>query len=127
MSLIRYLILMTVATIICWAGWYTVVSLVNPNQTGFLGLLLFYASLTLALTGTFAVVGFFIRLFLLKQEMVFQKVIIAFRQAIFFALLIVGMLILQSGRLLTWYNGVFLIMGLTMLEFFLISKRPARY
>lgn len=118
---------MTIATIVCWAGWYTVVLLVNPHQAGFFGLFLFYASLTLALTGTFAVIGFFIRLFLLKQEMVFQKVVIAFRQAIFFALLFIGMLLLQSGRLLTWYNGAFLIMGLTMLEFFVISKRPARY
>ncbi len=127
MSLIGYLMLMSLATLICWAGWYTVVLLINPWQTGFWGLTLFYLSLALSLTGTFAVVGFFIRLFLLKQELVFQKVVIAFRQAIFFSLLIVGFLWLQSNRLLTWYNAAFLIIGLTVLEFFMISKRKGRY
>lgn len=101
--------------------------IVTPAQTGFIGLTLFYVSLTLALTGTFAVIGFFIRLVLLKQELVFQKVIIAFRQGVFFALLVLGLLLLQSARVLAWYNVAFLIIGLTVAEFFIISKKPNQY
>ena len=127
MSLVRYLIIMSIATLICWAGWYTVVLLVNPWQTGVLGFSLFYISLGLALIGTFAVIGFFVRLFLLKQEMVFQKVVIAFRQAIFLALLVIGCLMLQSARLLVWSNVAFLIIGLTALEFLIISIRSGRH
>ena len=128
MTLVRYLLLMSLATLICWAGWYTVVLLINPWQTGLWGFSLFYVSLGLALTGTFAVVGFFIRLFLLRQEMVFQKVAIAFRQAIFLALLVIGCLMLQGWRLLTLPSVAILIIGLTCLEFFIMSiRRPGRY
>ncbi len=127
MSLSRYLIFMIVATCICWAAWYTVVMIVNPQDGGIIGLSLFYSSLLFALTGSFAVAGFFTRLVLLKQELIFQKVAISFRQGFFFALLVNGFLILQHLRLLTWYNVSFLIIGLTIAEFFVISRRPVRH
>ncbi|MEK7103172.1 MAG: hypothetical protein AAB870_02400 [Patescibacteria group bacterium] len=124
MTLKKYLAMMTFATLVCWGAWLSVINMIDVANTGFLGHTLFYASLFLALTGTFAVVGFFIRLVLLKQELVFQKVVIAFRQAIFFALLIDGLLILAARSLLTWYNVMFLVIGLTIAEFFMISRKP---
>jgi len=127
MSLTRYLLMMICATALCWFAWFTVVQSVDPFETDMIGFLLFYSSVTLALAGTFAIVGFFIRTMLLKQELVFQKVAIAFRQGIFFAILIDGFLILQSMRLLTWYNIAFLMIGLTIAEFFVISRKPVRY
>ncbi len=127
MSLTRYLILMAIATALCWLAWGTVIQDVNPFETDAIGYFLFYSSFTLALAGTFALVGFVIRTLLLKQELVFQKVAISFRQGIFFAILIDGFLILQSMRLLTWYNITFLIIGLTIAEFFVISRKPLRH
>ncbi len=127
MTLTRYLILMAGATALCWAAWITVLDAVNPFQTDFLGFFLFYSSFSLALAGTFALIGFFIRTLVLKQELIFQKVGISFRQGIFFAILIDGFLILQSMRLLTWYNIAFLIIGLTIAEFFVISRKPLRH
>src|SRR3989338_3902326 len=127
MTLTRYLLLMTCATALCWAAWMTVVNSVNPFDTDLTGHLLFYSSFTLALAGSFALVGLFFRTVLLKQELMFQKVAISFRQGIFFAILIDGFLILQSMRLLTFYNIAFLIIGLTIAEFFVISKKPLRH
>jgi len=127
MTLSRYLFLMTIATAICWIAWWTVIQAVNPFETDLVGYFLFYSSFTLGLAGTFALIGFFIRTLLLKQELVFQKVAISFRQGIFFAILIDGFLILQSQRLLTWYNIAFLIIGLTIAEFFVISRKPLRH
>lgn len=127
MSLTRYLLLMIFATAICWGAWYTVISIVNPQETDTIGLALFYGSLLFALTGTFAIIGFFIRLIVLRQELLFQKVSISFRQGLFFSLLVIGFLIFQHWRLLTWYNISFLIMGLTIAEFFVISRKPVRH
>ena len=127
MSLVRYLILMTIATALCWAAWFTVVQSVDPFDTDGAGYFLFYSSFSLALAGTFALLGLLFRTILLKQELMFQKVAISFRQGIFFAILIDGFLILQSMRLLTWYNIAFLIIGLTIAEFFVISRKPVRY
>ena len=126
MTLLRYLILMFLATVLCWAAWFTVVQSVDPFDTDMVGYFLFYSSFSLALAGTFALVGLLFRTLLLKQELMFQKVAISFRQGIFFAILIDGFLILQSLRLLTWYNIAFLVIGLTIAEFFVISRKPMR-
>jgi hypothetical protein len=39
------------------------------------------------------------------------------------AVLITGLILLQSQRLLTWWNIILFILGLTVLEFFLISYK----
>lgn len=127
MTLTRYLILMSLGTAIAWAAWMTVVNVVNPFDTDGVGYFIFYASFSLALAGSFALVGLLFRTLLLKQELMFQKVAISFRQGIFFAILIDGFLILQSQRLLTWYNIAFLVIGLTIAEFFVISRKPIRH
>ena len=127
MSLFRYLLLMFVATVLCWTAWLTVIQSVDPFDTDVIGYFLFYASLTLAIAGSFALIGLFFRAPLLKQELMFQRVAISFRQGIFFAILIDGFLLLQSMRLLTWYNIAFLIIGLTIAEFFVISRKPQRH
>ncbi len=127
MTLLHYILMMVVGTLLSWGSWFYVVSTVNPLENGILGFALFYVSLTFSLAGTFAIIGFFVRTLVFKKELVFQRVLISFRQAFFFAFLVDGFLILQSLRLLTWYNLAFLVLGLTLAEFFMISRRPSRY
>ena len=123
MSLKRYLLLMLLATILCWLAFAVVIIYINPQETGFIGFLLFYISLFLALVGTFALIGFFIRIWLVTQP-IFRQVIIAFRQAIWFACLVVFCLILQSQELLTWWTTVLFIALLAFIEsFFLFGKK----
>ncbi|MBI2484208.1 hypothetical protein HYV71_03435 [Candidatus Uhrbacteria bacterium] len=126
MSLIHYLVILSAGTLISWGAWYTVLVNVNPFQAGPFGFLLFYGSLTCALTGTFSLLGFLMRLAMMRDELLFQKVAISFRQGIFFAVLLDGILLLQGQRLLTWYNLLLLIIGLSVAELFLISRKPAR-
>lgn len=127
MSLIHYLLILGVGTLISWGAWYTILVNINPFEAGPFGLVLFYGSLTCALTGTFSLLGFLIRLAMFRDELLFQKVAISFRQGIFFALLLDGVLLLQGQRLLTWYNLLLLIIGLTVAELFLISRKPLRH
>lgn len=123
MTLRSYLAIMFLATLICWSAWAVVINSVNPETTNWVGLTLFYASLFLAIMGTAAIVGFVIRFMALRQELAFRHVAVAFRQAFLLALLIVGALILQSYRMLSWQNAVYLVVAVTVLEFFLISYR----
>ncbi|MEK7648544.1 MAG: hypothetical protein AAB400_01365 [Patescibacteria group bacterium] len=127
MTLFHYILMMLAGTLLSWGAWFYVISTVNPFDTGMVGLLLFYVSLTFSMIGTFAIIGFFVRTWVFKKEIVFQRVHLSFRQAFSFALLVDGFLILQALRLLTWYNLAFLVVGLTLAEFFLISRRPTRY
>ncbi len=127
MTLFHYILIMLAGTLLSWGTWFYVISTVNPFDTGMVGLLLFYVTLTFSMVGMFAIVGFFVRTWVFQKEIVFQSVLISFRQAFSFALLIDGFLILQSMRLLTWYNLALLVLGLTLAECFMISRKPIRH
>lgn len=114
---------MFLATLICWSAWAVVINSVNPETTNGVGFALFYTSLFLAIVGTAAIVGFIIRFAALRQELVFRHVAVAFRQSFLLAALIVGALLLQSYRLLSWQNALYLVIAVTVLEFFLVSYR----
>lgn len=121
MTLKKYLITMAITTLICWACWLFVVFTINPEITNWIGFILFYASLFLALIGTSALLGFLLRFVALKQHLAFRLVKEAFRQSFLFAALIIISLILLSQNLFTWLNLFFLVAGLSVLEFFLLS------
>jgi hypothetical protein len=112
-------------TLICWLAFSFVLWTVNPEATNWLGFLLFYSSLFLSIVGTSAIIGFIIRFVGLKHELAFRSVRDAFRQSFLLAFLIVAILFLLSKNLFSWLNVFFLIVGLSVLEFFLISyQRP---
>ena len=121
MTLRSYLIIMTLATLICWMVWVYILWTVNPEITNWVGFLLFYISLFLAITGSAALLGFVIRFVALRKKLAFRLVKEAFRQSFLFAALIVVSLMLLAKGLFSWLNLFFLIIGLSVLEFFLLS------
>ncbi len=125
MTLRSYLIIMLTTTLLCWAAFIFVLWNVNPEITNWLGFLLFYLSLFLAMVGTGALIGFVIRFVGLKHELAFRSVRDAFRQSFLFSFLIIAVLFLLSKNLFSWLNLFLLVVGLSVLEFFLISYRKA--
>lgn len=121
MTLRKYLIIMSIMTIISWIIFVYVLLSINPEITNWLGFMLFYISLFLSIIGTSALVGFLVRFVFLKKHMAFRLVKEAFRQSFLFAFLIVISLILLSQNLFTWLNIFFLIISLSLLEFFMLS------
>jgi len=112
-------------TAVCWTTWFFVLFTINPLITNWIGLLMFYSSIFLALVGTAALAGFVVRFVALKQELAWRLVKEAFRQSFLFSILIVVSLVLLSKGLFSWLNLLFLVLGLSILEFFLISyARP---
>jgi len=118
--------LMTLATLVCWGAFTFVAGAVNPEITNWLGFSLFYLSLFLSVAGTAAIVGFLVRFVGLKQDLVLFSVKIAFRQSFLFAFLIVAVLFLLAHSLFTWLNLFLLVIGLSLLEFFLINRVASR-
>lgn len=127
MTLKNYLILMLAATVLCWGAFIMVADTVNPFTTNFLGLALFYVSLFLALTGTFAIAGFLVRFAILKQALAFRLVTNAFRQSFLLALLVIASMILQSFRIFSWLNFFLLAGGTAGLEYFLIANSRPKF
>ncbi len=125
MTLRQYLLTMISSTVICWITFFFVILSVNPYTTNLVGFLLFYLSLFLSLVGSAAIIGFFVRFVRLKHELAFRSVSEAFRQSFLFATLIVVSLLLLSKNLFSWLNLILLIIGLSVLEFFLISYKKA--
>jgi len=121
MTLKKYLIIMTLATLACWGLFSVVVAGIDPNTTNWIGFSFFYLSLFLALWGTSAVLGFFVRFVLLHQNLAFRAVGDAFRQSFFFSTLIVSSLGLLSRDLFTWLNILLLVLILSFIELFLLG------
>jgi hypothetical protein len=127
MPLKHYLLLMVLGTALAWSAVALVIGTTDPTTAQPLIFGAFYVSLFLALTGTFSVAGFILRIGLLKQQLVVSRhVAISFRQAILLALLVVTALFLQSQSLLTWWSAIIIVMALTLLEFILISAQMRR-
>jgi hypothetical protein len=126
MTLKNYLLLMIFTTLVCWGVFVGTVFTINPNSTNWPGFTMFYASLGLSILGTSTIFGFLFRFWLLRQQLVFRAVSEAFRQSFLFAILIIAALFLLSRHLFTWMNIAFLIVGLALLELFLISYSRSR-
>jgi hypothetical protein len=117
---------MSITTAICWLAFGFVVWTINPEITNWLGFLLFYLSLFLSLVGSTAIVGFVIRFVALKHILAFNSVTAAFRQSFLFAFMIVATLFLLAQNLFTWLNLIYLVLGLSILEFFMLSYKGKR-
>ena len=123
MSLRSYIFLMLLATLACYLAFLAVIYFFDPFAGGIWALLFFYISLFLALVGTFSILGLIIRLFFTKEKLVLRKVVVSFRQALWFALLIVVSLHLKSIDLLAWKNIILLILAFALLELFFMSYK----
>ena len=121
MTLKKYLNLMCILTGICWLGWVLVIFLINPERAGFIGFLLFYISLFLAILGTAAVVSFIIRA-QFSQKPIFRQVEISFRQGIWISAGVVVLLLLKGWHLLRWWNILLLILFLVILELLFLGQ-----
>lgn len=127
MTLRYYLILMGLGTALAWGTVALIVTMVDPASTQVVVFGVFYASLFMALTGTFSIMGFASRVVVLrKYDLIARQVAISFRQAVMLALLIVVALFLQGRSLLTWWNALLLVALLTVLESFFVTARASR-
>lgn len=124
MTLRQYLIIMSLASAICWAVWIAVVFFYDPQTAGLFGFLLFYISQFLAVLGTFSVTGFFIRSRIApSDDVVFRYVKKTFRQGFLFSGLLTLALLLLQFRLLTWWNTFLLVALYIFLEVIIFTQR----
>lgn len=125
MTLQKYLSLISFITLICWICFGIIIYHLNPEITNFYGFLLFYFGFFLALLGSLSLTGFIIRV-RFSKDLIAMQVVTSFRQAIWLSLLIIFFLVLQSLRLLKWWNISIFILFLAFLEFFFLLERRAK-
>jgi len=110
--------LTTIATILAWAVWLLVIGRTDPATVGGAGRLLFYLALFTAVGGSASLIGLFVRRHHPERT---RAISIALRQGTLTALAVIVAVFLQSRDLLTWFNLIFLVVALTLLELFVIS------
>ncbi len=113
-------------TLVCWIGWLFVLYFMDPFEAGSVGFLLFYMSIFFASLGTFSLLGFFMRVWFSKEQVIFRHLGVATRQSLWFSGLIVLTLMLQASEFLQWWSIVLLIIFMTLLEFFFLSRKVIR-
>lgn len=127
MTLQRYLFGIAISTVFCFVAFGLICFYIDPFNTGLIGYLCFYASLFFGIVGFFTLVGFYLRLWFSRNEIIFAHVGPAFRQAILMATIVIGCLVLQSFRLLTWWDAALFVASVVLLEFFFISRYSRSY
>lgn len=126
MSLVRFLIILSLGSALSWTAWVLVLMTLDPNTGGVISLALFYVSFFLALFGTASIVGFFIRYWLERETVLFRQIGIALRHGLLVSAGSTFALLLQSRRLLSIWTLVAVIALIVVIELFFLAGQTRR-
>lgn len=118
----KYLISIGIAGLFSWAAFWVVIFKLDPYQSTALALFFFFLSLFFALTTTFTFIGFYVRKWFSKNEIYFRHINISLRQGALLSFCALGCLFFLLLGVLTWWNGLLLVVIITLLEFYFTSK-----
>ena len=99
---------------------------VNPFQSPFWMIMIFYLTIFLFWASLFSLIGFYLKVWATNREVIFAHLVPTLRQSMLIALVIVGLLFLQQLRVLNWWVGLLYIIAILMIEFFFRSYKPVR-
>lgn len=122
MTLKSYLWGMRIIAVFSVAAWGLVIFYIDPQKSGIAGQALFYASLFLALSGIFILFFTWLRRKKEDEETAFVYLGMGFRQGTLLALLVITLLILQSFRVLTWWDGLLAAAAVFLAELYFLSR-----
>lgn len=124
MNIRAYNLIMLLATILAWLGFFIIISSFDPTEGSWLVYAMFYSILFLSILGSLSLIGFLFRSILNNKKSRPRLLAIeSFRQAIIFSAVLVLALMLQAGRILTWWNMTLLIVLATVVEFVILVFR----
>jgi hypothetical protein len=122
MTIRTYLWGMRFCSLVALAALVSVIYFVNPTRDEFLGQTLFYISLFFSITGIATLFLFWLRRTFSKNKDVQESVGVSFRQGALVALSVCALLILQSFRLLVWWDGGIVVAGILLIELWFLSR-----
>jgi len=115
-----------VSSALCWIAWFLTISNTNPEQGGQAAVLSFYLSLFAGLFGTVTLAGYAVRRVMSGNELKYTLIRTSFRQGFLTAALVITLLLLQSARLLSWWDVALLVVTVVLLELYLRSYGRTR-
>ncbi len=122
MTLRAYIWGMRVVTLLSMAALGAVIVYVDPQSSAWIGLTLFYLAAFFSLGGVFNLLFLFLRRKLLGEDAAADSVGLSFRQGILLAVIFLGILILQSFRMLVWWDALLVVAGVFLIELYFLSR-----
>ena len=126
MTLKQLVYLIGIATLLLWGGWLWSLFNFDPTLSGILGFVFFYFTLFLSLTGTISLLGLFARKMNKKYNIIFYTVVVSFRQALILSALVISLLLLQSFRVMRWWNVLIIFILVVALETIILVRQKKR-
>lgn len=96
---------------------------VNPFESPFWMLLIFYAAVFLLVTSFFSLLGFYLKVRVSNREVIFAHLMPTLRQSMIVALAVTGLLFFQQIRVLNWWVAILFVLAVAMLELFFRAKK----
>ena len=122
MTLKSYLVGIKISTLAALAGWGLVIYYIDPEKTGIIGASVFYLSAFLSFSGIAILFLTWTRKIYSGSNFAFSHVGMSFRQGILLALLVVVLMILQSFKMLVWWDGLLVTAGIFLVELYFLSR-----
>ena len=122
MTLKSYIWGMRIVTLFSIIGLSMIVYYVDPDSSGLIGKVLFYLVLFFVFSGIFNLLLLWLRRKMTTNETAPANVGLSLRQGILLAILAVGLLVLQSFRILVWWDGLLLLAGVFLIELYFLSR-----
>ena len=124
MTKTAYMLGILFSTIFGWAAWTVVFLRLSPYGTEkYLALSLFYVSLFFALAGTLSLIGYYLRVYLHRNEIYYSHISTSLRQGVFLSLFLCVCLVFLDYKVFTWWNAGLLFLAIALLEVYFLSRR----
>lgn len=117
-----YILSIFIAALFGWASFIIVLTKLSPYESAALALTFFYVSLFTALTATFGLIGYYIRVWIYNNEIYFSHITTSLRQGALLSSMTCVAFVFQRMRVLTWWDGLLLLTLIIFIEFYFMMK-----
>ncbi len=124
----KYLFIIMGVAIAGWTSWLLVITKLDPcrapgqiticHSTSALSIALFFLSSFFALTATFTLMGFGLRLWLHRNEIYLDHFTVSLRQGLLLTFCAIGAMFFLLLKTLTWWSGLLLIAIILLIELY---------
>jgi len=109
-------------TILAISALVSVLIFIDPEKSGIVGRIYFFAALFFSSAGIFNLLLISMRRKFISAEMAVGNLGISFRQGMLMSVLLVGLMVLQGFRMLVWWDGLLVVAAIFLVELYFLSR-----
>ncbi len=113
---------LSIITTLSLLAWLFVIFYIDPNESGLIGKLFFYASLILSLLGIFILLLSWLRQRFLGTDEAIETLGLSLRQGLLLTLTVSIIVFLQEKGYLVWWDGLLVVGGFFLIELYFLQK-----